>query len=274
VGTDLQRTLCGRIAAAAAAIVALSLARVQAQDMASQVFTLVNQQRAANGLAPLSRNSMLDSSAARESSDLANNGIFSHTGSDSSTPGQRMQAAGYYWYTCGENIAAGQTSAQAVMNTWMGSSGHRANILNPDFKDIGISVVYSAGSPYGYYWTQDFGARTGGGTTTSPPPTSSDTPQITGIDRTSGPSGTTVTITGQNLGTTQGSSRVYVRSTTAYVYGTAQVVSWSNTSVKLRIYPSTASGYTTGRYYLWLRVYSPAGTYKDTSAAIFTVPTQ
>src|SRR5262249_18310563 len=145
-----------QVAACAAVLAAVSLSPAGAQDMAAQVLTLVNQQRAANGLAPLTRNSALDSAASQHSSDMAASKTLSHTGSDGSSPGQRINAAGYYWYTYGENVAAGQSSAQAVMDAWMSSSGHRANILSPDFKDIGIAVVYRAGSTYGYYWTQDF----------------------------------------------------------------------------------------------------------------------
>ena len=69
---------------------------------------------------------------------------------------ERLQACGYAagW---GENIAAGQTTATAVFNAWKASSGHNANMLNPNFKVIGIGMAQVAGSPYGTYWTTGFG---------------------------------------------------------------------------------------------------------------------
>lgn len=124
--------------------------------LASQVFELVNQVRKEQGDLPVARNSALDQAAAGWSSRMATEGFFAHVGPDGSSPSQRMVAAGYRpAHTWGENIAAGYRTAQAVMNAWMNSPGHRANILNPAFKDIGIGVAQ--GGTYGIYWTQDFG---------------------------------------------------------------------------------------------------------------------
>ena len=83
---------------------------------------------------------------------------LTHTGSGASSPGDRMKAAGYDvsggW---AENIARGYTTADAVMQGWMGSTGHRANILNCSLKAIGVGVARSKDGQL--YWTQDFGAR-------------------------------------------------------------------------------------------------------------------
>ena len=82
--------------------------------------------------------------------------FFAHNSPDGTTPDQRITAAGYTnWTTWGENIAEGYTTAEDVMNGWINSPGHRANLLNPAFKDIGIGAS-GGGAPY---WVQDFGAR-------------------------------------------------------------------------------------------------------------------
>lgn len=249
-----------RLAPIVIALTALALESAEAQDT-SRVLELVNQHRATAGLSPLIRAAELDSAAQRHSNDMATNNFMSHTGSDGSTPGQRITAAGYSWTTYGENVAAGYTTADAVVTGWMNSSGHRANILNGNFKEIGIAVVYRAGTTYGYYWTQDFGARsgstggggTGGGGTTTP------SPQISAFSPTSGPSGTTVTLDGTNFGATQGSSRLYFRRTSVLVYGTVTILSWSDSRVTARL-----SGTQKGSYYVWIRRADGKSTYART----------
>lgn len=116
-----------------------------------QVFALVNQARAQAGCNPLTDDPRLNQAAQQHSDDMANRDYFSHTTPDGVTFDQREVAAGYP-SPGGENIAAGYTSAQAVMNGWMNSSGHRANILNCGFVAIGIGLDTN-----GWYWTQDFG---------------------------------------------------------------------------------------------------------------------
>jgi uncharacterized protein YkwD len=78
---------------------------------------------------------------------------MSHTGSDGSSPGDRITRAGYDWRTYGENVAYGYPTPESVMAGWMSSPGHKANILNCAFKEIGVGMAKD-----GYYWTQDFGA--------------------------------------------------------------------------------------------------------------------
>jgi uncharacterized protein YkwD len=77
---------------------------------------------------------------------------MSHTGSDGSSPGDRITRAGYTWSAYGENVAYGYATPEQVMNGWMNSPGHRANILNCSFKEIGVGLAQP-----GSYWTQDFG---------------------------------------------------------------------------------------------------------------------
>ncbi|MFE2629720.1 CAP domain-containing protein, partial [Streptomyces sp. NPDC059374] len=132
----------------------------QAQEAPSgtvaQVVALVNKERATAGCGPLAEDSLLDKSAQRHSEDMAARGFFDHTNPDGADPGQRITAAGYRWSTYGENIAMGQQTPEAVMKSWMNSPGHRANILNCSFKDIGIGVHEG---PSGPWWTQNFGAK-------------------------------------------------------------------------------------------------------------------
>jgi uncharacterized protein YkwD len=81
---------------------------------------------------------------------------MSHTGSNGSDMGSRVQDTGYQYSTAGENVAAGYPDAEAVMAGWMGSDGHRENILNPSFEHLGVG--YSVGDDGNAYWTQNFGA--------------------------------------------------------------------------------------------------------------------
>ncbi|MDV5142818.1 CAP domain-containing protein [Streptomyces sp. SBC-4] len=122
---------------------------------ADQVVALVNAERAKAGCGPLSANATLTKAAQGHSEDMAARDFFDHTDPDGDGPGERVTEAGYPWSTYGENIAMGQSTPEQVMDSWMNSPGHRANILNCSFKEIGIGI-HSEGGPY---WTQVFGAR-------------------------------------------------------------------------------------------------------------------
>jgi len=104
-------------------------------------------------VAPLAWNNRLFSAAARHSGDMAANNYFSHTGLDGSTPAQRIAAEGYGWSWAGENIAAGQQTVSVVMNGWLASPGHCANIMRAEYRDVGVSCVQKSGTTYGKYWT-------------------------------------------------------------------------------------------------------------------------
>ena len=103
----------------------------------NDAIALTNQERANAGLAPLNANGALNIAAAVHSADQAARNQMTHTGSNGSNAGDRIRAAGYQPSTWGENVAAGYGSASGVVAGWMGSSGHRANILNPAFTQIG-----------------------------------------------------------------------------------------------------------------------------------------
>ncbi|MFD5234239.1 CAP domain-containing protein [Streptomyces qaidamensis] len=121
----------------------------------AQVLTLVNKERAAAGCSPVTANDRLTRAADDYSDVMASSGVMSHTGPDGSTMTTRVEAAGYQWSTLGENIARGQADAASVMKSWMNSPGHRANILNCSFKELGVGVHFGDGGPW---WTQNFGA--------------------------------------------------------------------------------------------------------------------
>lgn len=121
----------------------------------AQVLALVNKERAAAGCGPVTANAKLTKAADDYSDVMAASGVMSHTGPDGSTMTSRVEAAGYAWSTLGENIARGQADAEAVMDAWMNSPGHRANILNCSFDELGVGVHMGDGGPW---WTQNFGA--------------------------------------------------------------------------------------------------------------------
>jgi uncharacterized protein YkwD len=109
--------------------------------------------------AALTWNAALAQAAAGHSDDMVARNFFSHTGSNGSNVGDRATAAGYNWRTVGENIAAGQTSIAQVMDGWMKSDGHCANLMNAQYRDIGVACVAgNANTTYRTYWTQNFGA--------------------------------------------------------------------------------------------------------------------
>lgn len=116
-----------------------------------EVIRLVNEQRVKNGLKPLTANWELSRVARFKSQDMVDNRYFSHTSPVYGSPFQMIRDFGLSFRTAGENIAYGQRTPQSVVNTWLNSSGHRANILNPSYTQIGVGYVAK-----GHYWTQMF----------------------------------------------------------------------------------------------------------------------
>ncbi|MFD4540316.1 CAP domain-containing protein [Streptomyces bauhiniae] len=118
----------------------------------ARIVELVNAERAKAGCSPVALNSTLTKAAQDHSADMAAHNTMSHTGSDGSDPGSRITAAGYRWSAYGENVAYGYATPEQVMDGWMNSPGHRENILNCSYKEIGVGLAQP-----GSYWTQDFG---------------------------------------------------------------------------------------------------------------------
>jgi uncharacterized protein YkwD len=109
--------------------------------------------------APLSWNAALAQAAGAHSLDMAALSYFSHTSADGRTLADRVRAAGYGGHLLAENIAAGYPSVQAVVDGWMASDAHCANILNPGLRDIGVACAAAGATDrYANYWTMDLGA--------------------------------------------------------------------------------------------------------------------
>ncbi len=135
-------------------------------DFAASALARINQWRASGadcgaegkfGPAPaVAWNDALTQAALGHSQDMVAHNFFSHTGSNGSTMGQRITAAGYAWSAAGENIAAGQTSVNSVVDGWIASPGHCANIMNPGYVHIGLACVSgTSANAYPTYWTLD-----------------------------------------------------------------------------------------------------------------------
>ncbi|MGW2523272.1 CAP domain-containing protein [Streptomyces sp. NPDC001617] len=131
-----------------------SAVAVTAQAAAeAEVLKLVNDERAKVGCSPVAANSSLSELAENFSDAMAAQDFFDHTDPSGATPWDRAAKLGIT-NLGGENIARGQADAAAVMDAWMSSPGHKANILNCDFKTLGVGVHFGSGGPW---WTQDFG---------------------------------------------------------------------------------------------------------------------
>ncbi|MFD0273200.1 CAP domain-containing protein [Kitasatospora sp. NPDC127111] len=124
-----------------------------AAQYAQQVVDLVNAERSKAGCGPLTADSKLAAAAQGHSEDMANRNYFDHASPEGFHADHRIEAVGYRWSSWGENIARGQKDPAAVMDAWMNSPGHRANILNCSFKEIGVGVRTGSGGPW---WTQVF----------------------------------------------------------------------------------------------------------------------
>lgn len=121
------------------------------ESFATEVLSLVNAERAKVGAPPLKLANDLQQASAIRAREIVQ--LFSHTRPDGSDCFTVMSNRGR---TCGENVAGGQSSPEAVMNSWMDSEGHRENILNPAFRELGVGYVYEDYSTYHHYWVQLF----------------------------------------------------------------------------------------------------------------------
>ncbi|MFJ7970267.1 CAP domain-containing protein [Psychrobacillus sp. NPDC096389] len=124
---------------------------VQVSSEIQQVVDLVNSERAKAGLKALQIDTKLTESAQAKSQDMKNKNYFSHTSPTYGSPFDQMKSFGIEYKSAGENIAMGQHGATEVMDAWMKSPGHKANILNPSYTHIGVGL-----SDSGNYWTQQF----------------------------------------------------------------------------------------------------------------------
>lgn len=120
----------------------------------TEVVKLVNIQRAKAGLKPMKQNWQLSRVARYKSQDMINKNYFSHQSPTYGSPFNMMESFGLRFSSAGENIAMGQRTPAEVMNSWMNSPGHRANIMNPSYTEIGVGLAKNKNGTC--YWTQMF----------------------------------------------------------------------------------------------------------------------
>ncbi len=127
-------------------------------EYADEVFRLTNVERVKEGLPEFERLSSLDTAAKIRAWEVLVD--YSHTRPDGRKFSTALIEAGVDWQACGENIAAGQRTPEDVVNDWMNSPGHRANILNPNYKYLAVGFYYDydqvGGTDYRYFWAQNF----------------------------------------------------------------------------------------------------------------------
>lgn len=124
------------------------------EKMAREVLALVNNERAKYGLNPLKWDDTLAAFAELHCEDMIERNFMSHVNPDGEDPFDRLKYFGINYWTAGENIAAGQKTPAEAMDAWMNSETHRENILNPNFRSLGVHV--RRGGSYGIYWVQEF----------------------------------------------------------------------------------------------------------------------
>ncbi len=108
---------------------------------------------------PVNWNSLLLRAASSHSKDMASNNFFSHVGTGGSTLTSRIAATGYGFSAAAENIAAGQSTAEEVMRSWINSPGHCQNLMNPIYQDVAVACKRNDASTYGLYWTMVLGRQ-------------------------------------------------------------------------------------------------------------------
>jgi len=158
---------CGSAGGGGGNVTGGSTAPTNATALAEEVFNLINNERAAEGLAALLWHAGLYDLAMGHANDMCDRTYFDHNNPEGDGPWERAQngTAGAYTFDIvappftgiGENIAQGPTDSATVMQGWMNSAGHRANILDPDWTHVAAGYVECPGDPIGPYWIQIFG---------------------------------------------------------------------------------------------------------------------
>lgn len=136
-------SVTGKVAVKGASTAMSAKTAAGSSAITDQLFSLVNQQRAQNGLAPLARDPRLDASAAAKCQDMVAKNYWAHVSPSGEQPWQFIQDQGVSYSSAGENLATGYDTAQLIVNAWMNSPEHRTNILNPAFNYVGYAVCYS-----------------------------------------------------------------------------------------------------------------------------------
>ncbi len=137
----------------------------QLNSFFSELLTLTNQARQDAGVGALRFSYQLGQAAQNHTQAMGTQNFFSHTGKDNSTFVSRIAATGYQYTAVGENLAAGQTTPQSVVQSWLNSPSHKANLLAADFTEVGFGLYNATGSSdFGLYWAQGLGKPSGGPT--------------------------------------------------------------------------------------------------------------
>lgn len=142
-------------------------APVSAGAPAQEALAIANQLRAKAGCRPLKMEARLVAAAKAHAKDMALRNYFDHRGANGSSFAQRIKAQGFRFRAAAENIAAGNARADQTMQQWMGSAGHRRNLLDCRYEFTGIAVYYQADdrplagqvAPLRYYWVQEFATK-------------------------------------------------------------------------------------------------------------------
>lgn len=139
----------------------------QIQAAGRQVLELVNEARAQRrrcgwkrfeAVPPLALSDALNRAALAHATDMAERQVLSHGGRDGSTPGERATRSGYLWRAVGENIASGQSTTDQVVADWLKSSHHCANLMDPDYSEMGVAFAVASQGEARFYWSQMFAA--------------------------------------------------------------------------------------------------------------------
>lgn len=151
--------LGGLLPALAVGVLGFAQGDVTPPASALQVVELMNIERAKHGLAPVKASGELMRAAQVHAKNLSTDQFFDHADAQGKSAGDRAKEAGYRWTLIAENIAAGQNSPAEVMNTWMNSPKHRANILNGRVMEVGVGYVVDRDRRYDHYWVMDVACR-------------------------------------------------------------------------------------------------------------------
>lgn len=152
---------------------ATAACQTQLQGIFDDLLTETNAVRADNGVGPLRFSRRLGEAAQGHAEDMAAGDYFAHTSPSGSTLASRIEAVGYDYSTAGENLAAGYDSAKDTVTAWFNSPGHKANLLNPNFVDVGFGLIFddvqsaNASATFDNYWVQNFGRPTDSNTDTA-----------------------------------------------------------------------------------------------------------
>jgi uncharacterized protein YkwD len=137
-----------RRAALGAVLALINEARAHARRCGAQAF---------GAAPPLRWNAQLEQAAARHAQDMAAHAYLDHRGRDGSSPPERVTRSGYRWRSVGENVASGQTTPRDVVDDWLRSPGHCANLMSPDFTEVGVAYAVNMKAEAVVYWAQAFG---------------------------------------------------------------------------------------------------------------------